>query len=535
MILNVKNIFRGLALTAGCGVLLAGCTGPFEKFNTNEHEATEEQMEQDNLKTGAFFRQLQRSVVIFSDGSYYDSDYQIAINLLADSYAGYLAPTLSSNGGVHTGSYFMTENWCQALYKYTFASAMPAWVSISEVGQETTTALATIVKVAAMHRVADYYGPIPYCNFDGSLKSNYDSLEDVYRKFFEELDEAIDVLTEFVNANSDTLMLEDYDYVYSGNVTSWIKFANSLRLRLAMRVVYADSALAQEEAEKSISNLYGVMTSASDKASLKHSNDLVYHHPIYEINNNFNDGDTQMGASMDSYLNGYNDPRIGKYFKTASDGAYHGVRNGIHTTNWSSYRNSAGLVSAPAADDASTEITWMLASEVYFLRAEGALRGWNMGGTAQEFYERGVTLSFEENGASGASEYLADNTSKPIAFVDNTGNNGNVACSGTITIAWEDGADFETSLERIITQKWIALYPNGPEGWAEFRRTDYPRLLPVINNDSEGAVNTELQIRRVPFPVEEYSTNAAGVAAGVSKLGGADNAGTKLWWDKKPR
>ncbi len=528
---NINNII----CTVVCVLTLAACTNSFEYYNTNKHEATEEQMEKDNLKTGAFFRQLQRAVVVFNDGTYYDSDYQIALNLLADSYAGYLAPTLSSNNGVHTGSYYMTENWCKALFNIGFTYAMPAWLQLTEAaeeaGQDEICALATIVKVAAMHRVTDYYGPIPYCDFGGDLQNTYDSQKDVYEMFFEELDEAIDVLTEYAVGGGS--ILEDYDYVYSGDATSWVKFANSLRLRLAMRVVYADESLAKTEAEKSISNAIGVMTESTDIASLKHSADLVYWHPIYEINKNFNDGDTQMGASMDCFLNGYNDPRISVYFETASDGAYHGVRNGIHTTNWSSYRNSAGYVSAPAANSSSTEIVWMAASEVYFLRAEGALRGWSMGDDAKTLYEEGIAMSFTENSAGSSSDYIADDTSVPADFVDNTGNGNSTAAKSTITIAWDASADFETSLERIITQKWIALYPNGPEGWAEFRRTGYPKLLPVVNNDSSGAVSTDEQIRRVPFSVDEYSDNPSGVAAGVTALGGADNAGTKLWWDKK--
>ncbi|MCD8313398.1 MAG: SusD/RagB family nutrient-binding outer membrane lipoprotein [Bacteroidales bacterium] len=516
--------------TIVCVLTMASCTADFEYYNTNKHEATEEQMEQDNLRTGAFFRQLQRAVVIFSDGTYADSDYQIAINLLADSYSGYIAPTLSSNNGIHTGSYYMTENWCKAMYNQGFTYSMPAWQQLTSVAEDAEAYLATVVKIAAMHRVTDYYGPIPYCNFGTDIQSEYDSQEDVYNMFFEELDEAIDYLTEYAVSNG--TILANYDYVYSGDATEWVKFANSLRLRLAMRVVYADPTLAQTEAEKSINNTIGVMTDVGDMASLKHSADLVYHHPLYEINKNFNDGDCQVGASIESFMNGYNDPRRSAYFETAADGAYHGVRNGIHTTNWSDYRNSSGLVSAPAANSSSTEIVWMAASEVYFLRAEGALRGWNMGDTAENLYEEGVRMSFTENGAGDVDAYLADSTSKPADFVDNTGNGGSTAALSTITIAWDDSADFETKLERIITQKWIALYPNGPEGWAEFRRTHYPKLLPVLNNDSNGAVNTDEQIRRVPFSTDEYRDNPAGVAAGVSKLGGQDNAGTKLWWDK---
>ena len=532
-----KNIIGRILETSACALLMAGCTSSFESFNTNEHEATEEQMSYDNLKIGAFFRQLQRSVVIFKDGNYLDSDYQISQNLLADSYAGYLAPVFASDNGRHTGSYYMTDQCRNALFRFAFTSAMPAWLQIANVAeqlaQDEVAALATIVKVASMHRVTDYYGPIPYCNFGGSLQNTYDSQEAVYSRFFQELDDAIDILTEYVAGNPDATVLADYDYIYGGDAAQWVKFANSLRLRLAMREVYVNPALAREEAEKSIANAIGVMVASSDIASLKHSSVLTYHHPIYEINANMNGGDTQMGASMDCYLNGYKDPRLSAYFKPAADGAYHGVRNGIMTQNWSPYRNSSGNVSAPAADESNTEIVWMTASEVYCLRSEGALRNWSMGDTAENLYEQGVRTSFEECGAGSADNYLTDDESQPANFVDNTGNNNGYAAPSTVTIAWNEADDFETKLERIMTQKWIAMYPNGPEAWAEFRRTGYPKLLPVVNNNSDGAVNTAMQIRRVPFPTDEYLNNASGVASGVAALGGADNAGTRLWWDKK--
>lgn len=534
MTINMKNILKGLAAAVCFSTLLTSCTKNFAYFNTNQHQATEEQMNRDDLKTGALFGQMLRAVYVYNDGitEHYDSDYQIAYNLLADSYAGYLAPTIASNNGKHCGSYFMTEGWRRAMFNYTYTRGISAYISVvrDAADREEVLALANIVKVTLLHRVTDYYGPVPYSQL-GSLTAKYDAQEDIYETFFEELGDAIDVLNAYRNANPGSGLMTNYDIVFGGDVAKWIKYANSLRLRLAMRVVYADEALAQAEAEKSIADMAGVMTDANDAAKI---NKLYtsYTHPVNTINVSFNDGDTQMGASMDSYLNGYNDPRLPVYFKQAGNGGYHGVRNGIHTSNWSAYRNSAGNVSAPNV--ANTELVWMAASEVAFLRAEGALRGWNMGGTAQELYEQGVRLSFEETGVGSADAYLAS-VAVPAAFVDATNNGGNAAAMSTITPKWDAAADVETNLERIITQKWIAMYPNGCEAWAEYRRTGYPALFPVMYNDSEGAVATDLQIRRVTYPHDEYENNAAGVASGVAKLGGADNVGTKLWWDKKPR
>lgn len=533
MTINMKNIIKGLAVAVCFSTMLTACTKNFEYFNTNQHEATEEQMNRDGLKTGSFFSQMLRTVYIYNDGVNLDSDYQIAYNLLADSYAGYYAPTISSNNGVHCGSYFMTESWRRAMFSFSYTKGIAAYVQLAQVAadQEHVLALADIAKVTIMHRVTDYYGPVPYSKIGASLNVEYDAQKDIYEQFFQELGNAVDVLNNYKNANPGSTILSEYDIIFGGDVTKWIKFANSLRLRLAMRVVYADEALAKAEAEKAVADMTGVMTEAADVAKISKSY-VTYTHPVVTING-FNDGDTQMGASMDVYLNGYNDPRAAIYFKQAGKGGFHGVRNGIHTSNWSAYRNAAGNVSAPNMENA--ELTWMTASEVAFLRAEGALRGWNMGGSAQEFYEKGIRLSFEETGAGNADAYIANSTATPADFVDATSNGGNASALSKVTIAWDETAGFELALEKIITQKWLAIYPNGCEAWAEYRRTGYPALLPVLNNDSEGAVNTDLQIRRVPYPHDEYSTNAAGVASGVAKLGGSDNAGTKLWWDKKSR
>lgn len=529
---------KKLPLLCASLLILNACTDSFVDYNTNKHEATEEMMTHDNLKTGAFFSQLQRSVVVFDDGTNLSSDYQVAQGLTSDLYSGYIAPTGTWYGGVHNGSYYFITGWVEKTFTSGFSAVMPAWQSIAEVAGEQglpeVSALATVVKVEAMHRVADAYGPIPYIGYgSGSLQNEYDALADVYGRFFDELDDAIDVLTNYVNGNPSARILENYDAVYGGDAAKWVKFANTLRLRLAMRVVYADASLAQAEAEKSITNPIGVITGKNERAALAHSSDLVYYHPLYDIAYNFNEGEARMSASMDAYMNGYQDPRLAAYFKPAvSDGGYHGVRLGIPTSVWTRYVGDR--ISNLNINQGTTEIVWMTAAESYFLRAEGALRGWSMGGTPRELYENGIAASFSENNVSGVENYVADAVSTPIPFTDNAeGSSLNAAAPSDITIAWDEAAGFERNLERIMTQKWIALYPDGPEGWAEFRRTGYPKLLPVVSNNSNGTINTAVQVRRIPYPQSEYNNNNAGVLGGVAKLGGQDNGGTRLWWDKK--
>lgn len=535
MILNKIISWNRLPLLGLAFILLNNTSCIDLSDNINPNEVTEDMMSRDNLKTGSFFAQMLRNVVIFKDGSNLDSDYQIGQGMSGDIYSGYIAPTYAGYSGRHNGSYAFIAGWLNMIFKTGFTNIMSPWKSIVEIADEQglseVRALATIVKVEAMHRVADTYGPIPYCSF-GSSSNTYDGLDEIYQQFFDELDESIDVLTDYVHGNANASIMADYDLMYGGDATKWVKFANTLRLRLAMRVYYANPALAESEARKSVENTIGFIENRNERAELQHSSSLIYHHPLYEIANNFNNGEARMSASMDSYLNGYNDPRRAAYFKPAEDGAFHGVRLGITPGNWNAY--SGNSISNLNMDNTTTPIVWMTAAESYFLRAEGALRGWSMGGTAKDFYNQGIQVSFEENGVSGVDNYISDAVSQPAAFEDAVGSD-NMSASSNITIAWDETANVEVNLERIITQKWIAMYPDGPEGWAEYRRTGYPKLFPVVVNNSNNTINTDLQIRRLPYPEDEYNNNETGVLTGVAKLGGQDNGGTKLWWDKKNR
>ncbi len=127
--------------------------------------------------------------------------------------------------------------------------------------------------------------------------------------------------------------------------------------------------------------------------------------------------------------------------------------------------------------------------------------------------------------------YVTDSSSKPADYVDPINASNNIAAMSTITVAWVASASNEEKLERIITQKWIAMFPDGQEAWSEFRRTGYPKIYPVVSNQSGGTIDTNIQIRRIPFVDSEKSTNDPGVKAARSLLKGPDHGGTRLWWD----
>lgn len=511
---------------------LLSCTDSFKDYNMNETEVSDEMLNYDNLRVGGFIPQIQKDIIPTSDEG--ANDYQRAQNLAGDVYSGYMGAITGFNGNVNGTTYDFSIRWQDAAFSVAYTKVMPAWKKVAELskGQNPSTyAFVQVLKVAAMHRITDMYGPIPYSKFGtGSLTTTYDSQEEVYNAFFEELDEAIEILSDFVSKYPNSRPLKKFDLMFGGDMGKCLKFANALKLRLAMRTAYVQPEKAKRLAEEAVKSL--IMTDNGDNIFLASANGVSVFNPIYVCWNTYND--IRMGATMQSFLTGYNDGRLGKYFQKASydEAEYRGVRSGI-LINTTAHNNYVKYSSPNFF--ANTPVQIMTAAEVAFLRAEGALRGWDMGGTAQEFYEEGIRLSFAQWGAE-LGGYLTDDQSTPAPFEDAVQpaysiKSGNPLLS-TITVKWEEDADFEVNLERIITQKWLAVYPDGQEAWSEFRRTGYPKVFPVAVNKS-GVVSTQEQIRRIPFPTTEYNNNRTEVEKAITLLGGADNGGVKLWWDKK--
>lgn len=327
--------------------------------------------------------------------------------------------------------------------------------------------------------------------------------------------------------------MQPYDLVYGGDYKEWIKFANSLKLRLAMRIAMVNPTLAKTEAEAAVNDPGGLISTNADNAYVQAANGVTFTNPLWSVCYEYLD--IQMGAPMECYLKGFKDPRLAAYFVpnpdtlAAGKTVYHGIRNGIQIDNATQYKPASNINNTK-----TSPIRFMAASEISFLRAEGALRGWAMGGTAQDFYTLGVTQSFEQAGVP-LGNYLNDAASTEAPYVDIVLASNNIAAGSpnlsTITIKWNEADTYQHKLERIVTQKWLALWPDGCEAWAEFRRTNYPILMPVVINNSQGTVSTTGFVRRLPFSQKEYNTNNAEVTKAVSLLKGPDNGGTRLWWD----
>ncbi len=516
-----------------------GCTKNFDELNTNPKALSSEQVGADYNLVSAFLQEAQRFIIPQTTG------YQTGVNLASQSYCGFVANQAPFVSNMNNMTYALQNGWINNIWNPRYTNVMnPTYKTIQLAADnpdfKDLDAFARIIRVSAMSRVSEHFGPIIYSQYnvlneDGNIA--YDDEPTLYANYFQDLDIAINTLKSLVSSPISPQM-KKADLAYdSNNYENWLRYANTLRLRLALRVVYADPGMAKTQGEAALNPANGGLLEDNSQNCFI---ELSTTHPLNIIGYDWSD--TRMNAQMESIMGGFDDPRISKYFVPADDpvvlGQYKGIRLGVEIDAKSRYDNFSKLVFFT-----ENKHQLMVASESWFLRAEAALRGWANAGDAQTNYETGIQRSFELYGVqSQLDAYLADGTSKPKPYQDpkavNPGQNDVPEGSphlSTITIKWEDGDNNDRKLERIITQKWIALFPDGEEAWAEYRRTGYPILFPIVVNHSAGKIPTIPGIRRMQYPESEYDTNTGGVEAAVALLGGPDTGAPRLWWDKEDK
>ena len=494
---------------------LAGCTKNYSEINTDPTRITT--LATQDIK--GLFTRAEYMAMWSGDGS---AEYQYAQGFFADLYAQYSAITATFD---RTDRYNIIQEWIQEQWIGTFR-AMPPIVNIinqtTEPEKKAMNAIARIWKVWTIHRATDYYGPFPYTyiGYDSTVIP-YDAQEDIYMDLFKELQES----TADLQANIDQQSFGDADLIYHGDNTKWLKFANTLRLRLAMRISNVEPEMAKTEAEAAVAG--GTLTDLSDDAYLE-SSGVNYNGYLRQSGWN----EFRMSQTMESLLVGYNDPRLSKFWQPAvNTGEYKGVRNGMNEAEITTPENEPDNTSGPSdyllpENSATTPSTVMYTAEAYFLRAEGALNGWAMGGTPQELYELGIAMSLRTWGITAASEIsdYINGTSLPIA----PGGMFNTPPLTDIPVKF--AAVEEKQREQILTQKWLALFPEGMEAWAEIRRSGYPKMYPILHIDNPALQPGEF-IRRIPFLNYDRDRNGAAVEEAETLLGGPDDISTPLWWD----
>lgn len=527
-ITNLLRMYGGYLLLFSI-VLVVSCTSEFDDINTDKNALSK-------LETSQLPFLFSKAQSTATNNGW---NYQIAQNLFHDQYCQYFT---------NTTTYFPSDrlvirmDWIRAAWNPIYSEVVPQLQTLFE-GYDPASpeyAIAQVWWVYTFHRLTDTWGPVPYFNAGVSGEGvPYDAQDVIYDDMFKKLAASITTL----NANKTKVPFGTFDLIYSGDVNKWIRFANTLRLRLAVRISKVDPPRAKTEGEAAVAGATGgVLTdSPGDDALIFRTlkGDDFNGLTVMDWN------EFRMSSTMESVLKGYGDPRMGVFFSPVPEtGEYHGLRNGLPAGDMALPLNSAANNSnkGPRWDKSKagtmeTPSNVMATAEAWFLRAEGVLLGWNMGGgSAETYYNNGITESMNQWGITDAAAITAyiNSSATPIA----PGDAQNSPAVSTAPIKF--GGTTALQNEQITIQKWLALFPEGVEAWADIRRSRAFKLYPVVqsdNTDLPTAANinapTNNWIRRIPFITDEKVTNGKEVDKAVPLIGaGGDKISTPLWWDK---
>ena len=355
-------------------------------------------------------------------------------------------------------------------------------------------AIARILKAYYFLFITDRWGDVPY--FDAlkgsaNFSPKFDAQKDIYYDLFKEWKEAA--------AQFDAGGTVQGDILLSGNATSWKKFAASMRMVAALRLSKVDPTKGKAEFASALAD--GVLASNADNVQYKFLSDQNNWNGLYDNYTFSNRKDFAVADTYVNYLKSINDPRLSYQAAPNQKGDYVGVPYGVFpaagkATDFSLVGTIASQPTSPA--------NIMTYAQVLFAQAEGAKLGWTTG-NAKTLYEAAVKASLQQWMGTGYTEaaYTAYIAQPNVAYTD------------------------ANAIQRIATQRWIALFLQGQESWDSWRRTGFPVLTPTKNTLNGG---TEIP-RRLAYPVTETTLNATNYATVIGRQG-ADNQYTRVWWDK---
>lgn len=381
-------------------------------------------------------------------------------------------------------------------------------------------AVANILKSYVFQMLASTYGDVPYTGaFDATDNPTpaYSSQKEIFLDIFAKLKAAADYL-----GSTNEQIFTSGDLFYDGDAAKWAKFANSLRLRIAIRLSKVTDAELMAARTQAINEASAnAFSSIDDNAGITYLGDGESNAPMYDGFYTSRRNDMTPTANFVDLLKGINDtlnnkqnpfegivdPRLSIWVPLNSDDIYRGMPYGLVNQQASALRGYVANIynAQPVYLQADARVTWMDYAEVCFILSE--LNNWD-----QTWYEAGVRASLERWGAEGIDDFIA---ALPPA-----------------------------TQETVLTQKYIALFMDGYEAWAEYRRTGFPKSIievgettgPLVNGTSvtfgpSPITGADMIPRRLTYPVQEYTINAANVEAAATAIGG-DAFSTKLIWDK---
>lgn len=451
---------------------------------------------------------------------------------------GIVQQMITPNGGVLSGANFNQDNRDLArepIWSVYYAGVIKNTVDVIE-RTKSITSRSNLYNMARIYQsyifmvLTDEYGDIPYSEAGAGLAKQilfpvYDKQQDIYNNIIKELAEASAAL----NASA---AIESSDFLYAGNIAKWKRFANSLLLRAGMRLSKVDPAKAQAVVSAAVTS--GVITDNADNAFIRH--DANFTQPIGVALNGAEAANFYLTKPFIDQLKNSNDPRL-----SAIAIRYVGASSGSGQTVASGSTNAAVQIGMPMGFDngtivaratidglasfydysqadrrrilkISSPVFMVTASQSLLLLAEARFRGWITTGSAAQYFTDGIKAHMDQMATFDAGCAIS-----------------NIARDTYVT---NNPLAVGTELAQINTQYWISSFLNGPEAFANFRRSGFPSLTPnPYGQPNNPDVPNGTFIRRLTYPTPELSVNATNVNAAIARQG-ADKLSTRVWWDK---
>jgi hypothetical protein len=477
----MKKIYLILLVLIGISV---SCTKNFEDFNTDKKHPTE-------VPPGFLFSKAQK---YFGDQ---EASTNVNLNIwkLVAQYWTETTYTDESNYDIINRT--IPDNTFRTYYRdvladlYEAKKILEAEQPVGEIPtivRQNKLYLVDLMTVYTYSRLVDIFGNVPYTQAIDINNVNpvYDDAYAIYQDLFARLNQIIAGL----DAGNESFGTDDL--YFGGDVSQWLKFANTLKVKMAITIADADNNLAKTAIEEAYANAFQM----GELCDLKYPGGSMSN-PLYQDLVQSGRNDFVPANTIVDMMNTLEDPRRDNFFEINGDE----YRGGIYgeSNSFSQYSHIADPIQAPDFPMVILDYT-----ELAFYLAEAAERGYNVGNTAEYYYNEGITSSILQ--WHGTEAEAADYLAKPeVAYATAEGN-------------WK---------QKIGTQAWLALYIRGLEGWTTWRRLDFPVLnLPPAPETDDGQVP-----KRFTYPVNEQTLNSDNYYQAADAMGG-DLMSVKLFWDK---
>jgi len=487
-------------------IIFSACDKDFDEMNVDPTKP-------DQLSTSTKFTYVQ----LYTEGEWYGTYLfynviQLMPNIQHINITSY-HPIFTYKEGQNTHFFF------EAQYSYTIKNLVDLQYQLKNSESSTKDvdlAITDIQKVLAFSRLTDVYGDIPYSEaglgaLEGIRQPKYDTQEDIYLDMLNLLENAANTLS-----SGNPTSFGAADIMYGGDTEKWRKFANSLMLRLAMRMVKVDENAAKTWAEKAING--GVMTSNNDIAYLQMENNPNDQGPnVNQLTKCLSSRvpeQIKISETLFDFMQSHNDPRIPVLCSTIDGNTDPALQSGQDINDFTrgteNSKPNINIFGGSGIIIYDAPFFFQTYAEVEFMLAEAAYR-WNLAGGSAEIenhYNAGVTAAME--------------------YLSMYGHGVEIPQSEIDAYLTTNPFDINNALQMINEQYWIATFGNGIESFSNWRRTGYPELTPL---DIAATLTGGKIPRRFTYPGSEKLNNLDELQKAIDRLEGGDHNTSRVWWD----